>query len=310
VSEIDLIARLTAGLNVEDSVVVGSGDDCAVIDLGITDDYCLFKTDAIVEDVHFAPNTPAEMIGHKAIARPLSDIAAMGGTPTHALITLGLPDKHCEDRIATIYEGAKAIAVEHKTSIVGGETTHSKQLWLSISVIGKVNREHCITRTGSMAGDAIFVTGELGGSLASKHLNFEPRIPEGCWLAQKFDIHAMIDLSDGLATDLRHLLGKKLGAELLTTAIPVSRAAKLRAKETPAGKTALLAAMTDGEDYELLFTLPAGDAVILYDAWKKRFAGLPLKCIGKITNEPGIILRDKNGIHPLTAHGYDHFQKP
>ena len=308
-SETDLITRLTAGLYAEDSVIVGPGDDCAVIDLGITGDYCLFKTDAIVEGVHFEPNTPAEMIGRKAIARPLSDIAAMGGTPTHALITLGLPDEHCENRIASIYEGAKAIAEQHKTSIVGGETTRSRELWLSVSVIGKVDREHCITRTGSVTGDAIFVTGELGGSLASKHLNFEPRIPEGRWLAQQFDIHAMIDLSDGLATDLRHLLGKKLGAELLTTAVPISHAAKLRAKETPLDKTALLAALTDGEDYELLFTLPAGDAVKLHDAWKDKFSDLSLKCIGKITGEPGIILRDNKGIHPLSVYGYDHLQK-
>jgi len=309
VSETDLITRLTAGLHVEDSVVIGSGDDCAVIDLGMTGDYCLFKTDAIVEGIHFTPNTSAEMIGRKAIARPFSDIAAMGGSPTHALITLGLPDEYCENHIAAIYEGAKAISAEHKTSIVGGETTRSKQLWLSISVIGKVDREHCITRTGSMAGDAIFVTGELGGSLAGKHLDFEPRIPEARWLAQEFHIHAMIDLSDGLATDLGHLLGKKLGAELLTTAIPVSHAAKLRAKKNPLGKTALLAALTDGEDYELLFTLPAENAVKLHDAWKKIFPDLPLKCIGKITSERGIFLRDEKGIHPLNAHGYDHLQK-
>ncbi len=308
-SETDLIIRLTAGLYAENSIIVGPGDDCAVIDLGITGDYCLFKTDAIVEGVHFESNTPAKMIGRKAIARPLSDIAAMGGTPTHTLITLGLPDEHCEDRIAAIYEGAKAIAVQHKTSIVGGETTRSRELWLSVSVIGKVDREHCITRTGSVAGDAIFVTGELGGSLAGKHLDFQPRIQEGRWLAQDFDIHAMIDLSDGLATDLRHLLGKKLGAELLTTAVPISHAAKLRAKETPLDKTALLAALTDGEDYELLFTLPAGDAVKLHDAWKDKFPDLSLKCIGKITGEPGIILRDEKGIHPLNIHGYDHLQK-
>jgi len=310
VSETDLITRLTAGLYAENSVIVGPGDDCAVIDLGITGDYCLFKTDAIVEGVHFESNTPAEMIGRKAIARPLSDIAAMGGTPTHALITLGLPDEHCENRIASIYEGINAIATQYKTSIVGGETTRSRELWLSVSVIGKVDREYYITRTGSVAGDAIFVTGELGGSLAGKHLDFEPRIPEGHWLAQEFDIHAMIDLSDGLATDLRHLLGKKLGAELLTTAVPISHAAKLRAKETPLGKTALLAALTDGEDYELLFTLPAGDAVKLHDAWKDKFPDLSLKCIGKITGEPGIILRDEKGIHPLNIHGYDHLQKP
>ena len=306
-TEKELIKRLTANLSTDDTVIVGAGDDCAVLNTG--GNMMLFKTDAITEGIHFTSNTPPEMIGRKAIARPFSDIAAMGGFPTHALITLGLPDEHCEDHVVAIYEGAKAIAAEHKTSIVGGETTRSNQLWLSASVIGKIDREHCITRTGSVAGDAIFVTGELGGSLASKHLYFEPRIPEGPWLAQEFDIHAMIDLSDGLATDLRHLLGKNLGAELLTTAIPISHAAKLRAKEAPSGKTALLAALTDGEDYELLFTLPTEDAVKLHDTWKEKFPDLSLKCIGKITAEPGIILRDEKGIHPLNVHGYDHLHK-
>mgnify|MGYP001166406201 FL=1 len=308
-SETDLIARLTTGLQAEDSVVVGPGDDCAVIDLGMTNNYCLLKTDSIVEGVHFTPDTSPEMIGRKAIARPFSDIAAMGGSPTHALITLGLPNEPDEARIAAIYEGAKTVAANHKTSIVGGETTRSNQLWLSVSVIGKVDREHCITRTGSMAGDAIFVSGDLGGSLTGKHLDFEPRIFEAQWLAQEFNIHAMIDLSDGLATDLRHLIGKKLGAELLTTAIPVSRAAKLHAKANPSGKNSLLAALTDGEDYELLFTLPGEEAVKLHDGWKEKFPDLSLKCIGKITGEPGIILRDKKGIHPLNVHGYDHLQK-
>jgi thiamine-monophosphate kinase len=306
-TEAELIQKLTTGLPNDPSTLIGPGDDCAVIKFGRRK--LLFKTDAIVEGIHFTPDTSAEMIGRKAIARPFSDIAAMGGTPTHALITLGLPDEHCEDRITAIYKGIKSIATQHETSIVGGETTRSKELWLSVSVIGKVDRERCITRTGSVAGDAIFVTGELGGSLDGKHLNFEPHIPEARWLAQEFDIHAMIDLSDGLATDLRHLLDKKLGAELLTTAIPISHAAKLHAKETPLGKTALLAALTDGEDYELLFTLPAENAVKLHDAWKEKFPDLSLKCIGKITGEPGIILRDEKGIHPLNVHGYDHLQK-
>ena len=308
-NETDLITRLTAGLHAENTVIVGPGDDCAVIDLGTTDDYCLFKTDAIVEGIHFTPDTPPEMIGRKAIARPFSDFAAMGGSPAHALITLGLPGEYCEDRITAIYEGAKAIAAQHKTSIVGGETTRSKQLWLSVSVIGKVDREHCITRTGSVAGDAIFVTGELGGSLTSKHLNFEPRIPEGPWLAQEFDIHAMIDLSDGLATDLRHLLGKNFGAEILTAALPIRREAKSLAKENPSGKTALLAALTDGEDYELLFTVAAKDAVSLLDDWKLQFPRTSLKCIGKIVDKPGITLRDDKGARPLTLHGYDHLQQ-
>jgi thiamine-monophosphate kinase len=153
------------------------------------------------------------------------------------------------------------------------------------------------------------VSGELGGSLAEHHLTFEPRLAEARWLAQTFDIHAMIDLSDGLATDLRHLLSENIGAELRSPAIPISRAAKLAAKENPSSKTALLAALTDGEDYELLFTVSPKDAVAVLDGWKAQFTNTPLHCIGKINDTPGIILRDDKGARTLSLHGYDHLQQ-
>jgi len=305
VNETDLIAKLTAGLPSDGSVHVGPGDDCAVVDMGMIGDYLLFKTDAIVEGVHFTADTPPEKIGRKAIARALSDIAAMGGWPTHALITLGLPENFDEERLAAIYKGAGKMGVAHKTFIVGGEVTRTSELLISVAMIGECDRMYTLTREGSKAGDAIFVTGELGGSLAGKHLDFDPRLEESRWLAQQFDIHAMIDLSDGLATDLRHLLGKKLGAELRTPAIPISRAAREQAKANPP-KTATIAALTDGEDYELLFTLPPKQAVPLHDQWKEKFPDLPLHCIGKITGKPGITLRDENGVLPLNVKGYDH----
>jgi thiamine-monophosphate kinase len=139
-------------------------------------------------------------------------------------------------------------------------------------------------------------------------LDFEPRLAEAQWLAENFPIHAMIDLSDGLAGDLPHLLtAHGIGAELLKSAIPVSRAAKLSAQKGASAKPAIAAALTDGEDFELLFTLPARDAVKLTDAWKKQFPKLKLSCIGKIVSGHGIILRDKTGSHKLNAHGYVHF---
>ena len=304
-NETELITKLTAALPTDDSVHVGPGDDCAVVDLGMIGDYLLFKTDTIVEGIHFTADTPPEKIGRKAIARALSDIAAMGGWPTHALITLGLPEGYDQERLAAIYQGAGEMGAAHKTFIVGGEVTRTSELLISVAMIGKCDRVHTLTREGSKNGDAIFVTGELGGSLAGKHLDFDPRLEESRWLAQQFVIHAMIDLSDGLATDLRHLLGKKLGAELRTPTIPISRAAKKQAKANPA-KTATIAALTDGEDYELLFTLPANQAIPLHDQWKEKFPDLPLHCIGKITNQPGITLRDDKGVLPLNVKGYDH----
>ncbi len=304
-SETELIQRLTQDLPADSSVLTGPGDDCAVLDWSGSE--LLFKTDAIVEGIHFERDTPPEAIGRKALARALSDIAAMAGTPTHALITLGFHAEMEPSLIEAVYQGLRDCAREHHVNIVGGETTSLSQLTLSISLIGKASRP--ILRTGSAVGDAIFVSGELGGSLAGHHLNFTPRLKEARWLSDQDIVHAMIDLSDGLATDLRHLLSDQTGAELLTRALPIRRAAKERARDNPSGKTALLAALTDGEDYELLFTVSSKDAVPLLDGWKSAFPETPLHCIGKITDQPGIALRDDKGVKPLTLHGYDHLEQ-
>ena len=304
-SETELIQRLTQDLPADSSVLTGPGDDCAVLDW--SGSKLLLKTDAIVEGIHFERDTPPEAIGRKALARALSDIAAMAGTPTHALITLGVHAEMEPSLIEAVYQGLRDCAREHHVNIVGGETTSLSQLTLSISLIGKASKP--ILRTGSAVGDAIFVSGELGGSLAGHHLNFTPRLKEARWLSDQDIVHAMIDLSDGLATDLRHLLSDQTGAELLTRALPIRRAAKERARDNPSGKTALLAALTDGEDYELLFTVSSKDAVPLLDGWKSAFPETPLHCIGKITDQPGIALRDDKGVKPLTLHGYDHLEQ-
>jgi thiamine-monophosphate kinase len=290
--------------------VTGAGDDCAVLDFGLPDKLFLFKTDAVVQGIHFTAETPPEKIGRKALARCLSDIAAMAGSPAAAVVTLGLPAGFDPEFVKHIYEGLNALAQKYRVAIVGGETTANPGgIFLSIALLGTVPRGQQILRRGAKAGDAIFVTGELGGSLAGRHLDFEPRLPEAQWLAGHFPPHAMIDLSDGLAGDLRHLLtAGGVGAELLKPAIPVSRDAKLAARKNSSAKPALAAALTDGEDFELLFTLASRDAVKLLDAWKKQFPKLKLSCIGKIVPGHEIILRDKTGSQKLTAHGYAHFQ--
>jgi thiamine-monophosphate kinase len=239
----------------------------------------------------------------------LSDIAAMAGTPTAALVTIALPEKFDAEFVGKIYDGLNALAEQTGTAIVGGETTTNPgRILISIALLGTVPRGKPILRGGAKAGDAIFVTGELGGSLAGKHLDFEPRLAEARWLAEQFSIHALMDLSDGLAGDLRHILhASQAGAEILKSAVPVSRAAKLRAKESSAAKPAFAAALTDGEDFELLFTVASKDAVKLLDAWKHKFPKLKLSCIGKIVSGDGILIRDKHGSHKLNAHGYAHF---
>ncbi len=308
-NEFELIARLTRSLPGNPSVVVGAGDDCAVLDLGIPERLLLFKTDAVVQGVHFTSAAAPKQIGHKALARGLSDIAAMAGTPTAALVTLGLPQNFDADFVEAIYGGMNELAARHHVAIVGGETvSNPERIFISIALVGTVPKDKRPSRSGAQPGDALFVTGQLGGSRAGKHLGFDPRLAEARWLAETFSIHAMIDLSDGLAGDLRHLLdASKVGAEMLASAIPISRAARRPSPGESPAKPPLLAALTDGEDFELLFTVAGHDAVALLDAWKAEFPGLPLTCIGKITAEPGLKIRDKTGLRELTAHGYAHF---
>lgn len=302
-TEFELIRLLTAGLPSNDSTVVGAGDDCAVLDLGLPDLWLLFKTDAVVEGIHYTVETEPVKVGRKALARCLSDVAAMAGKPVAALVTLGLPREHDPKWAQAVYFGMSELARQYGVSIVGGETTTvPERTLLSVALLGTVDKKTCIKRSGALPGDAIFVSGELGGSIHGKHLDFEPRIAQARWLVSHFSIHAMIDVSDGLAGDLRHITNASGGgAELLAGAIPVSDAAR------QGGKPPMQAALEDGEDFELLFTVPAHEAVALLDAWKLQFPDLKLSCIGRITKTPGFILHEGNRTRDIQEHGYTHF---
>jgi thiamine-monophosphate kinase len=308
-NEFELITRLTRSLPGNPALLVGAGDDCAVIDLGVPGRWLLFKTDAVVEGIHFTRDVSPEKIGHKALGRCLSDVAAMAGSPTAALVTLALP-RHFEVQFVDgVYAGMSKLASRYEVAIAGGETTtNPERILLSIALLGSVGRNEAVLRSGAKPGDALFVTGKLGGSLTGKHLEFEPRLNEARWLASHFSVHAMLDISDGLAGDLRHLLSaSSVGAELLASAIPISSQARTNARARANAKTPLVAALTDGEDFELLFAVAARDAVPLLDAWKKQFPELPLSCIGKVVAGEGITLRDAKGVRRLSEHGYVHF---
>jgi len=308
--EFELISRLKAKLPTGDSVVVGAGDDCAVIDVGVPGKWQLHKTDAVVEGVHFTKDADPRQIGHKALGRALSDIAAMAGTPRWATVTLGLPDGFDAERVESIYDGMAALAKRHDVSLVGGETVaNPERLFIGVSLVGEIARDKCILRSGASVGDGVWVTGELGGSIAGHHIAFTPRLAEARWLAAHCQPSAMIDLSDGLAGDLGHLLTEaNAGAELLESALPIRREARLRARESEAAKPPLLAALTDGEDYELCFTLGQGSAVALLDQFKQEFPDTLLSCIGKIVERPGLKIRQKSGIMKIATRGHVHFQ--
>ena len=307
--EFELIDRLTRSLHTNSSVLTGPGDDCAVVDLGTSERQLLLKADAVVEGIHFLATDNPEDVGRKALGRCLSDIAAMAGTPTAAVVTLALPTTFEAEYLDRVYQGMNALAEQYDVAIAGGETTRNpERLLISVALLGWVTRGKAVLRSGAKPGDALFVTGELGGSRAQKHLRFEPRLAEARWLSDQFSIHAMIDLSDGLAGDLPHILAASgVGAELLGSAIPISREARRAAKASSPAKPPLLAALTDGEDFELLFSLASRDAVTLVDRWKQSFPQLRLSCIGKITSQRGVAIRDKHGLRPLTVHGYEHF---
>ncbi len=307
--EFELIARLTQDLPPHPAVVAGPGDDCALLDLGIPDKWTVFKTDAVVEGVHFLSDAAPEAVGHKALGRVLSDFAAAAAEPVAALITLGLPRDFDVVWVERLYRGIRQLADQWKVAIAGGETTtNPDRRLISIAAVGTVSKQRAVRRNGARPGDALFVSGDLGGSLAGRHLTFTPRLREARWVADHFQVHAMIDLSDGLASDLRHILeASKTGAELLQDAIPVSRDARLRGKAGDGAKPPLIAALTDGEDFELLFAVASADAVPLLDGWKKTFPGVRLSCIGRVTDQPGLRIRDRQGIRPVSQHGYTHF---
>lgn len=287
--EDDLVRKLTASLAQGDDVILGPGDDCAAVEYGSRKWLRLLKTDCLIEDVHFFPDSEPTRIGWKAIARTVSDIAAAGGEPLHALVTLAASPDQRLSKIEGIYSGIKRAAAEFGISIVGGETARAPQgVFISVAMDGRVRRECLATRSGGHPGDVLFVTGKLGGSIRGKHLDFYPRLAEAAWLTRKFPIHAMMDLSDGLGADLPRLAdASRVGYELDLGALPLNDGCSLDA------------GIGDGEDYELLFAVAAGDADLLIAKWMKRFPYVPLSRIGHLREI-------ENGRTPLVP-GFLHF---
>jgi thiamine-monophosphate kinase len=289
IGEDELIHRLTHGLPMTSSVLAGPGDDCAVVE---GSEYpVLLKADAVIEGVHFLPDAQPELIGRKALARAISDIAAMGGLPRHALITLVLrPDLEVA-WVESIYRGMSELAQAYNVSIVGGETCRGPVCIISVAMTGEANHGQWISRGGAWAGDLVFVTGRLGGSIKGRHFTFEPRLEEAQWLMRFFRPSAMMDLSDGLAKDLPRL-AKASGVEFAIDEglIPCTEGC------TPAQ------AWGDGEDYELLFTISSESAQGLLEEWRVEF-DTPLTMIGRLT-------ASGDGLLPtFESTGWDHFSQ-
>jgi thiamine-monophosphate kinase len=270
-------------------VLTGVGDDCAVLRGEGKNHFFLFKTDAVVEGAHFTARERPELIGRKALARALSDLAAMGASPLAAVVTLGVAKNESVRRLRAIYRGLERLAKKHRVNLAGGETTRAKQLFLNVALLGECQGYRPVLRSGARAGDLIFVTGRLGATRARRHLVFEPRLSEGQWLARRKFASSLMDLSDGLGADLPRLArASGLFFQLDFAAIPKSRGATLSE------------ALNDGEDYELLFTTRPSRAKTLKKKWP--FA-TPLHCIGVMAP------RGMGSREPLNAHGFDHFKQ-
>src|SRR5438552_2993786 len=288
-----LLAQLLPRLPSGKSVFAGAGDDCALVEAPARREFLVLKTDCVVEGVHFLPRTNALDVGWKAMMRPLSDFAATSARPEFALITLIVSKQTTSDWVKGIYRGLSRAAARFKISIVGGETSSTRApAVISVSVSGFVEKDRCVSRSGGKAGDDLFVTGRLGGANRGRHLRFVPRIEESRWLTKNFSIHAMMDLSDGLGVDLPRLVrASKVGFKIELGNLPLSRGAKIDN------------AISEGEDYELLFAVSPRDRSRLQRSWKKKFPNLSLTRIGSLNRKSRIENRK-------LPRGYVHFQQP
>ncbi|MDI6605730.1 MAG: thiamine-phosphate kinase [Candidatus Omnitrophota bacterium] len=291
--EFGLIERIKKSIRTDSSVVKGIGDDCAVLKLNAKS-YALATSDMLVEGVDFTPKDDAYLVGRKAIAVSISDIAACAGIPRYCLVSLGLPAATRVGFTERLFAGMRAIAKIYDINIVGGDLSRARQLVIDVTMFGVVEKKRLLLRSGARYRDIIFVSGSLGGSIAGKHLKFSPRLKEAGFLARNFKLNSMIDISDGLAQDLTCILREsRVGAVIYEELIPLAKSA-----------AGLSDALYSGEDFELLFTLPLEEARRLIRK-KMKF----IRPIGEIrARSYGLRLIDKNNREKiLEPRGFRHF---
>ncbi len=284
--EDEIVTRLTRSLRLDSRVVLRPGDDCAVVETA--GKLQLLKTDCVIEGIHFLSDANPRLIGWKAMCRPISDIAAMGGTPLDALVTLAVRPDADFAWLKRVYSGIESAAKTYGVNLVGGETAKSPgPLFLSVALTGFVARGKFAERSGGREGDWLYVTGKLGGSINGRHLRFRPRLAEAQWLVGQFPVHAMMDLSDGLASDLPRLAAASgLGFEVDSASLPLHHGVSVEN------------GLRDGEDYELLFAVPLSVRTRLKTEWRAKFPKLQLTAIGRLVEK---------GRNEFSGKGYDHF---
>ncbi len=299
--ERDLTRRLQRWFPAPKDAVVAIGDDAAICkNRGRDSVLCV---DPIVEGEHYESGEDLFFVGQKAVNRNLSDLAAMGAAPDYLLVSLLLPRTLAESRLHRLLLGIRAAARRGKCFVVGGDVSATRgPLVATVTAVGHV-LDRALLRSGARVGDAIHVTGALGGSIAGRHLHFRPALIEGAWLGRRSTpCTSCMDISDGLLLDLATLLEASggLGAEIDAAAVPVSTAAKRLAKGDR--EAALLRALGDGEDHELLFTVARGKALPTGGPLTNR-ARRP---IGRIVRQPGLWICKGDTRVPIAPRGHQH----
>jgi len=257
----------------------GIGDDCAV--LAPDPRRRLLTTDPVIHGRHFDDAVPPRAVGAMLLKRNLSDLAAMGARPTAAVVSLALDPRVRTRWLEEFYRGLAAASRRFGVPVVGGDVAQADGfLGAFLTLLGTAAGPRVLLRTGARTGDWIYVTGALGGSRLGRHWRFTPRLAEGAWLARRREVRAMMDVSDGLAKDLRDLTPAGAQPALTAAAIPVSAAARAWSRRT--GRPALHHALGDGEDYELVFAVARrADRAALARAWRRAFPRTRLTCIGR-----------------------------
>ena len=310
-------------------LIIGIGDDTAVIRID-ENRSMLITCDIQVENQHFRlKNITPYQLGRRAMAVNLSDIAAMGGKPTFALVSLGFPKSFALTDFENLFKGMREQLAQFSAFVIGGNLSNTNQdLIIDITLMGEVNANQFLTRKGAKAGNRIFVTGDLGASgagfyvlekfgknypiefehLVQKHLQPNPRIDVGERIAHSGFATAMIDISDGIASDLNHICTmSKVGAEICQNKIPLPEG--IHKVSSFSGKSAIQLALYSGENYELLFTLKSDTPDIIINSISSE-TGIAITEIGKIlTKESGYSLIDlQNKRIPIQPKGWDHFR--
>jgi thiamine-monophosphate kinase len=281
---------------------IGIGDDMAQIRLG--GESVLITTDMLLDGVHFdLKEATLEQAGYKAMAVSLSDCAAMATIPVAAVVSVALPASFGREELKQLHSGITRAGEKYNCALVGGDITswnNDYPFAVSVAMLSTTAGNEPVTRSGAKVSDCVCVTGPLGGSGFGKHLDFEPRVAEALKLARMVRINSMIDISDGLSTDLNRICkASGVGAVINAEQIPISQAAEKSPEP-------LRAALNDGEDFELLFTLSEEDCLELTNSWDEP---TPVTQIGNVTDTGKMQIRTADGqLEDLEARGYEHLR--